>query len=60
MKKHIKKEWIQQPVDCEFFSGDGYAFTAFSATGKYAQETAELLLKEIEKIQQEGISQEVF
>ncbi|MCI9354719.1 MAG: insulinase family protein [Firmicutes bacterium] len=59
-EKAYQKEWIQQPVDCEFFSGDGYAFTAFSATGKYAQETAELLLKEIEKIQQEGISQEVF
>ncbi len=59
-EKAYTKEWIQEPMDCEFFSGDGYAFTAFSGTGKNIQKTKELMLKEIEEIQKQGIAEEAF
>ncbi len=59
-EKAYEKQWIQEPLGCEFFSGEGYAFTAFSAAGPQPQKTAQLLLEEIEQIQKQGICEEVF
>lgn len=59
-EKAYEKEWIQEPLGCEFFSGEGYAFTTFSGIGTEPKKTAQLLLTEIEQIQKQGISEEVF
>ncbi len=59
-EKAYQKDCLQESMDCEFFSGEGYAFTAFSGTGKQVEKTTELLLKEIEQIQKQGISEEIF
>ncbi len=59
-EKAYQKQLLKETMDCEFFSGEGYAFTTFSGTGEFAQKTAELLLTEIDNIQKQGIPESIF
>jgi len=59
-EKAYQTKLLKETMDCEFFSGEGYAFTTFSGTGEFAQKTAELLLIEIDNIQKRGIPESIF
>ncbi len=58
--KAYERGWLDEAPGAAFFCGEGYAFAAFSGTGTHPEETAELLGKEIERLQREGISAEDF
>ena len=51
---------MDEPLGSAFFCGEGYAFAAFSGSGEYPEETAELLGKELERLQKNGLDWEDF
>lgn len=51
-----EKGFLDEPLGGAYFSGDGYAFAAFSGTGEQPEETAELLAKALERLKREGLS----
>ncbi|MBO5329320.1 MAG: insulinase family protein [Anaerotignum sp.] len=54
-EKAYQKELLDEPLGGAFFCGEGYAFAAFSGTGEHPEETAELLLKELMRLQKNGM-----
>lgn len=54
-KKAYEKEFLDEPLGTAFFCGEGYAFAAFSGTGEHPEETAELLSKELKRLQKNGL-----
>lgn len=59
-RKAYERELLDEPLGSAFFCGEGYAFAAFSGSGEYPEETAELLGKELERIQKKGVDWEDF
>jgi len=55
-RKAYEKELLDEPLGTAFFCGEGYAFAAFSGTGEAPDETAELLVQELKKLQKNGLS----
>ena len=51
---------MDEPLGAAFFCGEGYAFAAFSGSEEHPEETAELLGKELERIQKNGLDWEDF
>lgn len=54
-KKAYEKELLDEPLGSTFFCGEGYAFAAFSGTGEHPEETAELLVQYLKKLQKNGL-----
>ncbi len=59
-ERAYEREWSDEALGAAFFCGEGYAFAAFSGSGTHPEETAELLGKELERLQREGFLQEDF
>lgn len=59
-RKGYEAELLDEPLGAAFFCGDGYAFAAFSGTGEYPEETAELLAEECRNLKKNGISEKAF
>ena len=59
-RKAYEKELLDEPLGAAFFCGEGYAFAAFSGSGEHPEETAELLGRELERLQKEGLDWEDF
>lgn len=54
-EKAYQKELLDEPLGGAFFCGEGYAFSAFSGTGEHPEKTAELLSKELKRLQKNGL-----
>ncbi len=54
------KKYLDEPLGNAYFSGEGYAFCAFSGVGERGKEVSELLLQHLEVLCQEGIEEEDF
>ena len=59
-QKAYEREWLDEALGSAFFCGEGYAFAALSGNGSHPEETAELLGKELERLQKEGLPQDAF
>lgn len=59
-QKAYEKEFLDEPLGAAYFCGDGYAFAAFSGNGNHPEETAELLGRELERLQRDGLSWQAF
>ena len=55
-QKAYQKELLDEPLGGAFFCGEGYAFAAFSGTGEHPEETAELLSRELKRLQKNGLN----
>ena len=54
-KKAYERGFLDEPLGIAFFCGEGYAFAAFSGSGEQPEETAELLAKELKRLQKNGL-----
>ncbi|WP_352400611.1 pitrilysin family protein [Anaerotignum sp.] len=54
------KKYLDEPLGNAYFSGQGYAFCAFSGIGERGMEVSELLKHYVEVLQKEGIKEEDF
>lgn len=54
-QKTYEKELLDEPIGSAFFCGEGYAFASFSGVGEHPEETAELLSKELNRLQKNGL-----
>lgn len=59
-QRAYEREWLEEALGATFFCGEGYAFAAFSGSGRHPEETAELLGKELERLQKEGFAETDF
>ncbi len=59
-QKAYEKGLLDEPLGTAYFSGEGYAFAAFSGKGARPEETAELLSIEWNHLQKKGISRQDF
>lgn len=55
-----EKGFLDEPMGTAFFCGEGYAFASFSMVGEYPEETAELLLQELKRLQKKGLNEMDF
>lgn len=54
------KKYLDEPLGNAYFSGEGYAFCAFSGIGERGKEVSELLLQHLEALCKEGIREDDF
>ncbi|WP_313529568.1 EF-P 5-aminopentanol modification-associated protein YfmH [Anaerotignum sp.] len=54
------KKYLDEPLGNAYFSGEGYAFCAFSGIGERGKEVTELLKHYLEVLKKEGIKEEDF
>ena len=59
-QKAYERRFLDEPLGTAFFCGEGYAFVAFSGTGEYPEETAELFLQELKYLQKQGVREVDF
>ncbi len=54
------RKYLDEPLGNAYFSGEGYAFCAFSGVGAQGKEVSDLLLQHMERLMQEGIHEDDF
>lgn len=54
------KKYLDEPLGSAYFSGEEYAFCAFSGNGEHGKEVVELLKQHIAMLCKEGIAEEGF
>lgn len=59
-KKAIESGLLTETLGFSYVSGDGFAFTSFSGTGTAPGKVATLLSAEINRLQEYGITEEIF
>lgn len=54
------KKYLDEPMGNAYFSGEEYAFCAFSGTGERGKEVCELLIQHLEALRKDGVGDEDF
>lgn len=59
-KEAYEKKYLNEPMGVAYFSGEEYAFCAFSGVGERGQEVCNLFMDHLERMRRNGIAKEEF